>query len=505
MKLISFLFLFSIYFLKFSKCEELIFAQLYIRHGARSPNSLFDKGEDRLKEKWSGRGEITGVGQRMEYILGLRNRQRYITDKFLFLSEKFDPHELLILSSDKNRTILSMASLLQGLYPISSKKGEKLNPEQIKLALPQVNVSSNEIQQEIENLKDSALPNYMTLIPIHVISPYEKKILNFERSDCSSSVSKLKVKNVQEKKTIKNLTDNFNNKYASNMNKFFSNSEGYIYDFDLISSICDNAIVDNADGRNMTSFFEITHINKKQFLDDCDVICTINCRDELYGDDKNEMILLEASPILRDMISNIKRRVDADINNEKTEENISDYSKPKMVMILGHDDSISSQVLFIIHYFNLSLDIYKLPNFASQMAVEVTRKKNASYEKLEYSDYQICYYFDDELYINVTLDNFIYTVESNIWTKDQIENFCKGNDENSDKNGKDDNKSNEKNKKVKDNSKENIYLSVIICFGIIIIILCIVIILLAIKLNKKKDDTNEEDFKDKRILDDNEE
>ena len=175
MKLISFLIGFSIYFLKLSKSEELIFAQLYIRHGAKTPNSLFDKGEDKLKEKWTGRGELTGVGQRMEYILGLRNRQRYIIDKFKFLSETFAPYELLILSSDKNRTILSMASLLQGLYPLYSKKGEKLNSEQIKMALPQVNVSSNEIQQEIGNLKDSALPNYMTLIPIHVISPYEKK------------------------------------------------------------------------------------------------------------------------------------------------------------------------------------------------------------------------------------------------------------------------------------------------------------------------------------------
>ena len=493
MKLISFLIAFTIPFLKLSRSEDLIFAQLYIRHGARTPTSLYDKGEDRLKEKWPGKGEITGVGQRMEYILGLRNRQRYITGKFHFLSEAFDPHELLILSSDKNRTILSMASLLQGLYPISSKMGEKLNPQQIKMALPQVNVSSNEIQQEIENLNDSALPNYMTLIPIHVISPYEKKILNFERSDCSSSVSKLKKKNVQEKETIKNLTNNFNKNYASNMNKFFNNSEDYIYDFDFISSICDNVDVANADGRNMTSFFTITNINKQQFLEDCEIICTINCRDELYGDEKNEMILLEASPILRDMISTIKRRVNSDINNEKPEENVSDYTKPKMVMILGHDDSITSQVLFIMKYFNLNLDIYKLPNFASQMAFEVTRNEKDSNKKLNYSDYHICYYFDDELYINVTLDHFIDVVENNIWTTNQMENFCKGNDNN----GKDDNNSKE------NTSKNKIYLSIIICFGIIILILTIIIVILVIKLKGKKDDINEEDNMNKNILNNN--
>ena len=416
MKLMLFLIIFTIY-LKLSKIEdELIFAQLYIRHGARSPTSLFAKGEDRLKEKWSGEGELTGVGQRMEYILGLRNRQRYITDKFHFLSETFDPHELLIFSTDKNRTILSMASQLQGLYPISSKKGEKLNSQQIKLALPQVNVSSYEFQQEIENLNESALPYYMTLIPIHVFNSYEKKILNFELSECSSSISNLKKKNLEEKKAIKNVTDNFNKIYGSKMNTFLYNPEGYIYDFDLINSICDTAIVDNADGRNMSNFYNITQFNKTQLLEDCNTIIKIKFRDKLYGDEKNEIILLEASPILRDMIINIKKRVDKDINNEKTEENVSDYSKPKMVMILGHDDSISSQVLFIIKYFNLNLDLYKVPKLASQMAVEVTRSKNNLKEKLEYSDYQVCYYFDNELYLNVTLDYFIDIVENNIWT-----------------------------------------------------------------------------------------
>ena len=447
MKIKIFLTLLFICFLKLSKSEELIFAHLHIRHGARGPTSLSSNGEDKLKEKWMGKGEITGVGQRMHYILGLRNRQRYITKKFKFLSETFDPHELLIYSSDKNRTILSMASQLQGLYPISSQKGEKLNQEQIKMTLPQVNVSSYEIQQEIENLNDSALPNYMTLIPIHVFSPYEKKILNFERSECESSVSKIQKKNIQEKATIINLTKDFNKNYGSDMNKFFSKSEGYIYDFDSISSICDAAIADNIDGRNMTTFFDITHINKKQFLDGCHVILKINFRDELYGDDKNEMILFEASQILRDMIIYIKRRVDADIKNEKIEEKISDYSKPKMIMILGHDDTITPQVLFIIKYFNLTLDKYKLPFFAAQVAVEVTRNKDNSHEKLEYSDYHVCYYFDDELYINATLDYFSDIVEKNIWTINQMDNFCKGND---DDRGND----NEKDKKDKDNSQK---------------------------------------------------
>ena len=72
-------------------------------------------------------------------------------------------------------------------------------------------------------------------------------------------------KNVKEKQTIIKLTDDFNKKYSTNMNKFFSNSDNYTYDFDLISSICDNAIVDNVEGRKMSEFFGQQKLIKKNF------------------------------------------------------------------------------------------------------------------------------------------------------------------------------------------------------------------------------------------------
>ena len=207
------------------------------------------------------------------------------------------------------------------------------------------------------------------------------------------------------------------------------------------------------------------------------------------------------------MISYIKSRINSDINNEKIEENVSDYSKPKMVMILGHDDSISSQVLFIIKYFNLSLDIYKLPEFASQMALEVTRnKENDGNEKLKYSDYQVSYYFDDELYINVTLDIFINIVEKNIGNEKQMDNFCKGNGDDSNDNNNNKNKESEDNKnEIENNENFKFYLCFIIALGFIIIILCVIIAFLIVKLKKKKDNLNEEDIKDKGLLNNDEE
>ena len=98
--------------------DKLVFVLTHFRHGARAPQYYYDQENhlDYILEKWERPGELTAMGQRMHYLLGLRNRERYINNTH-FLSEKFDPHEILIYSSQFNRTLLSAESQLQGLYP----------------------------------------------------------------------------------------------------------------------------------------------------------------------------------------------------------------------------------------------------------------------------------------------------------------------------------------------------------------------------------------------------
>ena len=163
---------FSLIFLiiiNFSNNEKLVFVQTLCRHGARAPINL-KNGTDMLGVNWESPGEITPIGKRMEYLLGLINRDRYITGKYKFLSDKFNPHELLIYSSDVNRTLESMTSQIQGLYPASSERVDKLTPDQYNVSFPPININIEDIEKEAKKLNDSALPNYMTVIPIHFIT-----------------------------------------------------------------------------------------------------------------------------------------------------------------------------------------------------------------------------------------------------------------------------------------------------------------------------------------------
>jgi hypothetical protein len=56
---------------------------------------------------------------------------------------------------------------------------------------------------------------------------------------------------------------------------------------------------------------------------------------------------LEASKLMREIIHYMKKRIDIDINQEKVEEEYLDYSRPKMVMISGHDSTIYCHEMFI--------------------------------------------------------------------------------------------------------------------------------------------------------------
>ena len=104
---------------------QLIFVYELVRNGARGPsasyNSLFIQGVDEFRVSWEGEGdgELSLIGKREHYDIGVRNRIKYGKGPnglgFIDFSN-YDPEEILIHVTDTNRTHQSINSELIGMY-----------------------------------------------------------------------------------------------------------------------------------------------------------------------------------------------------------------------------------------------------------------------------------------------------------------------------------------------------------------------------------------------------
>lgn len=74
-----------------------------------------------------------------------------------------------IVSTSPNRAIQSAYSQLIGMF---SSIEANLTNNQIQSALPP-NKINNEIQKEIDNLNNWAIPNQFPIVPVHVIADYK--------------------------------------------------------------------------------------------------------------------------------------------------------------------------------------------------------------------------------------------------------------------------------------------------------------------------------------------
>ena len=409
--------------LSFTNSDELIFVSTHFRHGARAPMKVNQFYFDLAKEKWTNPGELTAIGQRMHYILGLRNRLRYITDTYHFLSEKFDSHEILIYSSPFNRTLLSAYAQMQGLYPSDDELGLTLEEEQEKYAFPNITWDYEYIRDKIGKIKGKAMPNLMTLIPVRMINDNEKKITIYDIGECEKKRDEIKEKNRKTLPILINMENEFNEKYGKILNEFYE--ENNTYDYVFMNRFCDAIISGIFGGRNMSELKK-TDINLDEIKTYCLGVQKMNYQEHILGDDEHILAPLEASKLMREIIHYMKQRIDIDINQEKIVEEYLDYSRPKMVMISGHDSTISCHEMFIINSLGFDDNYFRFAGYGAQLALEVTRREAPVDEikKMTYKDYILNYYFNEELLFKIPVDEFIEKIEKKLWTDEQIDKFC---------------------------------------------------------------------------------
>ena len=401
--------------------KKLLFVLTHFRHGARAPLSLNKNNYDSFNQLWSNPGELTVVGQRMHYILGLHNHEKYIKEK-KFLSENYNPNEIYILSTNYNRTIQSALAQIQGLYYLNSSFNDILNDNQKNISNPPININQD-IQKEIDKLNsvNSALPQFLQTIPINIINNIEHEIIINDNSDCLDKI--IENENIIfESEMYVNIKQIFNDKYSKKFNKLLHEIGNYSIPY--IIDLCDEYISDIYDGRDL-NFLNNFDINLTDLEDYCLEISKIYSLITLINEKDNNLLYAMMTPFFRELLYYMKKKIDMDINN------ITDDTNPKFVMFSGHDDSLGAMEIFLIKVFDIKDDNFFInPIFSSSCFFEVYKKDNITDKNnFDYSDYIIEYIFNDKLMKVWEFEEFYNIIHSHLWSKEQIFNYCEYNKE----------------------------------------------------------------------------
>ncbi|XP_066485262.1 prostatic acid phosphatase-like [Tiliqua scincoides] len=127
---LSLLSLLFVVLLQIASGRKLKFVLLLYRHGDRSPLRNYPKGLHNESEWPQGFGQLTTVGMQQQFELGQYIKKRYTG----FLSPMYKREEVLIKSTELDRTIMSAQSKLAGLFPPA---GDQIwNPEILWQPIP---------------------------------------------------------------------------------------------------------------------------------------------------------------------------------------------------------------------------------------------------------------------------------------------------------------------------------------------------------------------------------
>ena len=390
------LFLF-VFFLQspFYDCK-LRFVFTIFRHGARSPMS---HGTDVLGEKWDTYSQLTKVGIRQQYLLGVKNRKKYND----FLSLQYEPKEVCAFSTNWNRTILSATANLHGLF---SSIPSKMTSESIKNALPPGDTKN--LDKEIFDLGTSSLPFGMQIIPVGII-PEKDRLKNFY--DTCSTSKKILAKNI-DNEDIQDMVNSFNEKYGKTLVQLLKiEDEDFFLNFRNIVQLCDVFVSDYTDGREI-SLLRDAGIDFKEFNETAFKFFIADNFDYFAGN--KEINKAYSSSLLRTILENIQSRVDLDSKNEL----VYNSSNPKMIIYSLHDYDITSLIATIQDLFSLE-QIRFYPSYASSLTFELHNEDNV---------FTIKAYFNDNTFFEIGFDEFNTIINSKAYTQKQYNILCQNDD-----------------------------------------------------------------------------
>ena len=399
---------------------ELIFVYEHVRHGARGPsasyNSLFIDGVDEFRVSWEGEGdgELTLVGKREHYDIGVRNRHKYGKGKNglgLIDFSTYNPEEVLFHVTDYNRTHQSLNSELIGMYQPGLLK--TLTEQQVNGSYPpninEWNKRINEslYQDIIDEIAQLGNKTIVDNIPIFNVHPFgANRTFNLE-NNCKN-LDKMRSDSLIGKE---DLLYGYFLKHKEKLKEFFQFEDySYFTNIRMMNSITDHYISDYKNYKDLSMFENITEIDLDEFMEKCgqfyhDWMYNYYCT--------NTTCSMESSRLVEDLLGYMKRRIQY---YPKTT-----YYAPKMVIDCGHDTTVAPMQMFMYETWKHKPEYgvrTQYCGFACNLYFELYKTKDGP------TKYYVFYYIDEELINIFDYDEFDETVRAHMYTQEDIEEFC---------------------------------------------------------------------------------
>ena len=472
MKIFIYTFIFLILISKAFTEDILRWSFELINHGARTPHKGLDSNsKDFMNHLWIGENELTGVGLRQSFLIGYRDRLRYIGQHNL-IAEEYDPRDILIYATENNRTLMSASALLHGLFIPGT--GPQIDPDLVYRAVPPVDEDSyiNE-KNELDNDNFTALPGRMNLVPVHIFFDHEY-ITQYETSKKCIGLKYYEKKN-QKRDDVKNFLKDMTKKYGDNLvkNIFKNKKKNILEDYEFAYNFFDTIICLYFDGAvEFNTILNVLNVKEEELINDCYKFLNLNTVGNGIDNDKDFIDYLVSS-IFEKIIGYMDYRIEKDL---KGEENYKGYDLPKYFILSGVTNTCGSFMSFMNKYFGTKI---KYANFSTNIHLELFLE-NTTKSNITEKNYRLEYYYNDEFLLSIPYTEFKNKIISNLISNEEINKFCKE-------------------EKEDDDDDTNWYLYGTIIAAVIALILIVIIIIL-LRKRAKNSGTSSTEVEDKGKL-----
>jgi hypothetical protein len=345
---------------------------------------------------------------RQHYLLGYRNRLRYDN----FLSKSFDPKEIYIISTDVNRTIMSAYSQLQGLY--SPGSGPNISNAQSDIAVPPLN--NTDFDAEKLKLGNSALPNKMQVVPIHLFDSNSRQF-NLHDSRVCPNAGNYVEKN-KEKQILKDFYKKFNNTFGKQLKEAFNLTDyNNFFDYWWVYGICDTFVSDFTEAKNL-QILKNVNINLAELNQTAYEFLYLDILEVGFGDDGYQLGTMSMSPTVLSVVDWMLTRINNDLNGA----GFNGFPSPKIVMYSAHDTNMGAIQTYLKNVFNKT-QLYYTP-FASSLFFELYRSDGIDASKLKKEDYTVKTIYNDHLLFEIPFTEFESTIREKSFSPEKIAKFC---------------------------------------------------------------------------------